>query len=103
MTGGNGSDFIQLILWSEQKKNNSSEASRSLPGHASIILVLCFCVYILCLGGVFWLGFVRMPFSRRTGAGERGPVTRKLFWSFCCTAHAWVILSAHGQLVLHIL
>ena len=34
-TGGNGSDFIQLIIWSEKK---SSEASRSLPGHASIIL-----------------------------------------------------------------
>ena len=38
-TGGNGSDFIQLILWSEKK---SSEASRSLPGHASIILCLNF-------------------------------------------------------------
>ena len=63
------------------------------------LIVLCFCVYILCLGGVFWLGFVRMPFSRRTGAGEWGPVTRKLFWSFCCTAHAWVIVSAHVPLV----
>ena len=60
------------------------------------LIVLCFCVYILCLGGVFWLGFVRMPFSRRTGAGERGPVTRKLFWSFCCTAHAWVSLFLHA-------
>ena len=36
-TGGNGNDFIQLIL-SGQNKTKSSEASRSLPGHASIIL-----------------------------------------------------------------
>ena len=38
--GVNRSDFIQLIL-SGQNKKKSSVASRSLPGHASIIL-LCF-------------------------------------------------------------
>ena len=37
-TGWNRSNFIQLILLPEQKKVKSSEASRSLPGHASIIL-----------------------------------------------------------------
>ena len=37
-TGGNRSDFIQLILAGQNKKK-SSEASRSLPGHASIILI----------------------------------------------------------------
>ena len=38
-TGGNRSDFIQLILSGKDKKK-SSEASRSLPGPASIILGL---------------------------------------------------------------